>query len=249
MIQQEFRVLVEQAVYKCQEYLSERFLAAYLHGSIEKGDAVARVSDLDLFVIVSHWNADEDDPWLHKLVHELPRQYDVIDEAHITIATIDSLTEDRFARFALKYNAKLIAGEDFAAQIDQTIGEGYLPDKRLAQSRIGFARRCFDEALAGKDPACTGPLPMDTRYAARKLARYFVVIEGAYFLMSRDSFDSFDKERVLTSLRSVTNGFDDALDLVQKVLLDPIAANVSHDELLKHIRPLVLWMFDQIETV
>ena len=152
MIQSEFRRLVGEAVISCKTRLGERFLAAYLHGSIEKGDAVAGVSDLDLFIVASRVNMDADEIWLKELCGMLQEKYAEIDEAHITLMDESDLARDRFSRFALVYNAALLQGKDIAALLNEMDDEQYLPDKRLAKMRLGFARRCFRDALeAQKD--------------------------------------------------------------------------------------------------
>ena len=122
------------------------------------------------------------------------------------------------------------------------------PDKSVAKSRLKFARQCFDDALNGKQPACTGELPENTYYIARKFARYFVIIEGAYWLMSINQFNSFEKEQVLMDLRENCSEFNDVLDLTEKILLNPVEAGISHEEFLVKISPFMLMIFESIST-
>ena len=71
MIQPEYRNLVDEALQAAREWLGRRFLAAYLHGSVEKGDAVPGVSDLDLAIMVSRSDREADCAWLRELCASL----------------------------------------------------------------------------------------------------------------------------------------------------------------------------------
>ena len=247
MIQPEFRDLVDEALGAAREWLGQRFLAAYLHGSVEKGDAVPGVSDLDLAFIASQRDREEDGAWLRGLCDSLEREYPVIDEAHITLMSLNELRENRFARFAYTVNASRIAGEDAAAALNAEDEQRYLPDKRMAKMRLGFAKQCFEDALEGKTPACTGPLPVNAHDAVRKLARYFVVIEGAYFLMARGRFQSFYADDVLKRLAEEAGGFAEEIELARCVLVYSAEAGIKPQTLLRRIEPLVRWMFEEIE--
>jgi len=226
MIQPEYRDLVDDVLKAAREWLGQRFLAAYLHGSVEKGDAVPGVSDLDLAIIVSQSDREADVAWLGELCALLERRYPVIVEAHITLTELDELRENRFARFAYAVNASLIAGEDAAAALNDADAQRYLPDKRMAKMRLGFAKQCFEEALAGKTPACTGPLPENVHDAARKLARYFVVIEGAYFLMARGRFQSLYVDDVLKQLVEEAGAFAEEIELARRVIVQSADADI-----------------------
>lgn len=247
MIQPEYRNLVDEALGAAREWLGRRFLAAYLHGSVEKGDAVPGVSDLDLAIVVSQSDREADGAWLRELCASLEQRYPVIDEAHITLTALNELKENRFARFAYMVNASLIAGEDVAAALNDADAQRYLPDKRMAKMRLGFAKQCFEDALAGKTPACTGALPENACDAARKLARYFVVIEGAYFLMARGRFQSFDADGVVRLLSEEAGMFTEEIELARRVLVNSSAAGIDPKTLLSRIEPLVRWMFEEIE--
>jgi hypothetical protein len=102
------------------------------------------------------------------------------------------------------------------------------------------------DALSQKQPACTGETSQNTFYAARKCARYFIIIEGAYFSMVKNQFVSFPKDEVLKGLFANSKGFEDILTLSTEVLRAPVDANVTHGEYLIKIRPFVEWMLESI---
>lgn len=242
-MQPEFQPLVTAATTLCESALGDRLTAIYLHGSVATGDAVAGISDLDCFLVTRGALSDADTHTLAQLEARLLSEYPIASEVHLSARSTDDLAADSFARFILKYNSMLIFGRDIVRELDR-ISPTLEPNAATAKGRLPFARHCFSQALDGRQPDCTGPLPSDPCYVSRKFARYFVVIEGAYFLMSQNKFTSFAKEDVLTELADY--GFADELALTRAVLTDAKLAAVEPDEFLRRVRPLVDWMFDTI---
>lgn len=244
-MQPEFQTLVAAASALCESTFAERLRAIYLHGSVAMGDAVVGLSDLDCYLVLSDALTDSDLRELDRLQSRLLREYPVVSEVHLSAHSTDELAADTFARFILKYNSNLIVGHDIARELDRNGCPVLKPNAATAKGRLTFARHCFSQALDRAQPDCTGEIPSDPHYASRKFARYFVIIEGAYFLMSRDRFRSFSKEDILPKLADY--GFWDELALAESVLTDAKRAAVPPDEFLRRVRPLVEWMFDEIE--
>ncbi len=248
IIQEEFRALVEETVSMCREYFGRKLIAVYLHGSINYGDAIPGVSDMDCCVVLGEIPCPEDKEWLCKSIDKLQKRFPAAEGIHITTYTVDNLRADKWTRFMLKYNASLYAGIDIVEMLDSESIDKLYPDLQIARARLGFARKCFEDALNGKQPACTGEIPQNTYYAARKFARYFVVIEGAYWLMSQNKFKSFAKEDVLSGLKENCKQFEDIFELTDSILRDPVDAGIGHVTYLKRIEPFVEWIFESIST-
>ena len=247
-MQSEFRPLVKDAVLYCEKYFDEKLLTIYLHGSIAKGDAIPYVSDLDFYIVISCKLKHKDKKYIEIMEQRLQQKYPIINGIHFSVHSLGDLENDKFARFILKYNSMLYFGKDIVKELDDIVGcEKFEPNVKLAKSRLDFARECFKQALDDKQPMCVDEVPNDTYYAARKYARYFVVIEGAYFLMSQNKFESFEKMDVLDKLYKYTNGFEKELDMTRQILIDSKRTGISHYEFLKRIRSFVEWMFDMIE--
>lgn len=243
MIQLSFEPLVKEALSECKVYFDVRLAAFYLHGSIAHGDAIQGISDVDAYLVLEDCVSECDHKHLQHIANALQNKYaSLVDGIHLTICGLEDLRQNDFARFALKYNATLIAGYDILQQMPVPA-----PERKMALGRLAFARACFQEAKAGKQPGNTGAIPSDPFYAARKFARYFVVIEGAYFLMARGTFVSFNKHEVLAGLRAAGCPYVRALNATEQILADTQAAQITHAEYLQMIEPLVNWMFDQIE--
>lgn len=247
-MQNEFVPLLEETTEKCKKYFKDRFCTAYLHGSIALNDAVAGISDLDYYLVVSEEPNGEDREYLSGLETRLQNKYPIVNGVHINAHSADELKEDKFARFILRYNSTVYCGEDIVKSLEESGCDRILPNSDTAKGRLSFARQCFSDALCGKQPMNTGDIPLNTYYAARKFARYFVIIEGAYFLMTVNRFVSFEKEAVLCELRKTAAGFENILDITEQVLYEPVKANITHDEYLKVIKPFVEWMFESIEN-
>lgn len=246
-MQKEFRPLMEDASMCCKKYFAEKLLAIYLHGSIAMNDAIPYVSDLDCYIVTVEELGSEDEQYLERMENELQQKYAIVNGIHLSVHSVKDLAEDKFARFVLKYNSVLYYGKDIANELDNSGYEKFEPNAEMAKGRLAFARQCFEQALDNKQPMCTGEIPTDTYYASRKYARYFVIIEGAYFLMSQNRFESFEKGNVLNKLYKYTNGFEEELDMTCEILKNPESAGITHDEFLKRIRLFVEWMFDRIE--
>ena len=247
-MQKEFQPVVDEAIMRVKEYFSGRFLAAYLHGSLNYGDAISNISDMDCYIVIMDNLSDNDKAWISDSENNLQDKYPIINGVHLSVHSAEEVKKDAYTRFILKYNSSLYDGVDIV-EIFNTEEFGIIkPDKSVAKSRLKFARQCFDDALNGKQPACTGELPENTYYIARKFARYFVIIEGAYWLMSINQFNSFEKEQVLMDLRENCSEFNDVLDLTEKILLNPVEAGISHEEFLVKISPFMRMIFESISN-
>ena len=155
-IQPEFQALTDASLAAAKSALGERLSAFYLHGSVAMGDAIPRISDLDAMLVLNDAVTEHDLAWQKDAEKQLTAQYPVADEVHLSLLSQADLAANSFACFALKYNAALLYGSDAVAALPCPA-----PDKSMAKSRLAFARQCFEDALAGKQPACTGPLPDD----------------------------------------------------------------------------------------
>lgn len=248
IMQKEFVPLLKEATAECRRIFKDNFRTAYLHGSIALNDAVPYISDLDYYLVVSKDIDGRDSNRLAELEAGLQSRYPVVNGVHINAHSTEELRRDMFSRFILRYNSVVYSGGDIVREMENEGCDRLFPNADTAKMRLGFARQCFSEALGGGQPSNTGEIPSDTFYAARKYARYFAVIEGAYFLMSQGRFSTFEKENVISELRNATTGFEDILDITERVLYDPVKAGVGKDEYLKTVRPLVEWMFEKIQN-
>ena len=246
-MQKEFLLLVEELENECKAYFAERLISAYIHGSVDKQDAIYGVSDLDYYLVVSGDISSEDIQWQGEITEQLQHRYDAVDEIHLTVQSVEGLMRDSFTRFILSYNATLRMGNRIESIPEYQHCQWVEPDKHLAKMRLSFAQQCFKDALSRRKPECTGEIPKNTYYAARKLARYFVIIEGAYFLMTRNRFCGFDKESVLSGLREEAIAFQDVLDMVASVLENPVRAQIDQDIFLEKTCSLIEWMFHEIQ--
>lgn len=246
-MQSEYIPLVNELENECRLHFADRLVSAYVHGSIDKQDAVYGVSDLDYYIVVAEDIKTEDLKWREEIKTQLQQRFDIVDEVHLTMRSVEALKDDPYTRFILSYNATLRMGQAIECIPVYQNCECYSPSKEVAKMRLSFAMQCFAEALQQKQPQCTGKLPSDTYYAARKLARYFIIVEGAYFLMTRNRFCGFDKDYVLTALRECATGFHDALNMASAVLSDPLRAQIDQETFIKKAQPLVEWMFCEIQ--
>ncbi|KPU26340.1 hypothetical protein TR13x_10560 [Caloranaerobacter sp. TR13] len=247
VIQAEYQNVVDEVTRKCSEYFSDRLLSIYVTGSISTNEAIINESDLDYWGFISNEITKDDELWLSETEQEIDEKFQIFDGVHINIKSIEYLKEDKFCRFILKYNSILYKGHDVISEIESQGVDSYSPDKTVAKYRLKFARKCLEDALENKCPQCLEKIPKNTYFASRKFARYFVLVEGAYFLMAKGKFESFKQEIVVKQLKENSIGFDEILDLSLKIITEPEATKINHQEFIRMIQPFTEWMFDEIE--
>ena len=93
-----------------------------------------------------------------------------------------------------------------------------------------------------------GGLPSDPFLATRKLARNFVIVEGAYVLMAKGEFVSFKQEAVLKGIRRTSGRWGALTRATEGILQDPHRAAVRPDGFMREAGPFVNWAIEQIES-
>ena len=247
MIQKDFQVIVDEAIEKCKKKFENRLSAIYMTGSIHVNEAIIGESDLDCWAFITDDLSDDDRAWLNETENEMNNAFEIIDGVHINVKSIEELRNDKFARFALKYNSTLCFGYDVISEIEPTGVDIYKPNKSIAKERLSFARKCLEDAMLNVCPQCMEKIPENTYFAARKYARYFILVEGVYYLMAKNKFETYKQEKVLQQLKENSTGFNEILDLSLAVLKDPLRAAIKHDDYIVQIYPFVMWLFEEIE--
>jgi hypothetical protein len=247
LFQEGFQSAVDEVTWKCKEYFSDRLEAIYITGSVSTNEAIVGESDLDYWGFIEDEVSAADKLWLSKTELEIDRKFQIFDGVHINFRSIEFLQKDKFVRFMLKYNSILYYGRDIISEIDSSGFGLYEPNKTVAKARLAFAKQYLEDALENKCPKCMDKIPGNTYFAARKFARYFVLVEGAYFLMCKGKFESFSLERVIQQLKENSTGHDDILDLSLEVIRNPIDKGVKHTDFIVKVRPFTEWIFTEIE--
>jgi len=248
-IQPEFENLVEAADRRCLTRFGDRLAATYLAGSVAVGEAWPGASDLDWFVFLHDEPTPADMAWRRRTRARLESQFPAAAEVHLNIHCRERLEREAFWRFILRYNAARIRGDNVVAQARRAGFATPRPSRKLAKSRLPFVRHCLAEAVAGRCPPALAQLPADPFLASRKLARNFVVVEGAFVLMCQRRFKSFKQEAVLRGLRQSTRRWSGLLNMTEAILADPYRARVNPDALMVEIEPFMHWAIAVIEDV
>jgi len=242
-----FKEAVAEITKACSDYFADRLMAIYISGSVCYGEAFEGESDLDYWGFVLDEISEADQLWLSGKEKMYEEQFGIFKGVHIGIKSLDYLKKDKFCSFILKNNSKLYQGYDVVGELYDSETDLLFPDKSVGKVRLGFARKCLNDALNGLCPACIDGIPDDTYFAARKFARYFVLVEGAYYLMSKGVFKSFEQEVVIGQLKKHTTGFEEILDLSLDVIKNPHGGIMNHWTYLEKVRLFTEWMFGAIE--
>ena len=247
IIQREFEALVRAADGRCLTRFDSRLAAAYLAGSVAVGEARPGASDLDWFVFLRDEPTLADKAWRRRVQKQLEHGFPAASEVHLNLFSQERLRREGFWRFILRYNGHRVRGDNLIAAFERQGIRTPRPSRKLAKSRLPFVRHCLSEALAGRCPPALARLPSDPFLASRKLARNFVIVEGAFLLMCQRTFTSFKQEAVLQGLRETTHRWRPLLRKTAAILTDPYRAGIRPDDLMAEVEPFMNWAVTSTE--
>ncbi len=241
IIQPEFDGLVTAADASCLDRFGPRLAAMYLAGSVAAREAWPGASDLDWFVFLHDQPTAADRAWHRRAQKRLETAFPVVSEVHLNLCSKERLRREGFWRFILRYNGCRVRGDNLIAVFERQGIRTPRPSRKLAKSRLPFVRQCLSEAVAGRRPPALAALPAAPFLATRKLARNFVVVEGAFVLMSQLRFKSFKQEAVLHGLYETTRRWRPLLCKTEAILTDPYRAGIRPDDLMADVEPFINW--------
>lgn len=245
--QKGFQELVTAVDAACIDRFGPRLAASYVAGSVGRCEAWPGASDLDWWAFLRNDLTAADKSWQKRARKRLERQFPIAAEVHLNIQPTDRLRQETFWRFILRYNAVWIRGGNLIAELGRLGAPTPRPSPKLARSRLPFVRTCLEEAVAGRCPPSLAELPSDPFLSTRKLARNFVIVEGAFALMAAGKFTSFKQEIVLKDLRRTWRRWSALTRTTEEVLADPHRAAVAPDAFMRKVHPFMDWAIELTE--
>ncbi len=246
-IQPEFSELVRAADRTCLDRFGDRLAVSIVAGSVALGGALPRVSDLDWFTFLHDEPTAADKAWCSRTQRRLEGQFPVVSEVHLNLYSTERLRAEGFWRFIFRYGGTRVRGRNLIAEFAREGIRTIRPSRALAKSRVPLVRRCMVDVLEGRCPPVLAELPADPFLASRKLVRNFVIVEGAYVLMSRKTFCSFRQEDVLRGLRQMTRRCHTWLEKTDAILDNPHRAGIRQEDLMDELQGFVAWSTSFIE--
>ena len=251
-IQETYRPAVRDALDACRARFGEGLSAVYLSGSVAFGEAWLGASDVDFFGFLSDEPTDADDAWRRHVEKRLAERYpQAAKEFHLTLRSVGFLkAEAQGWKFILRYNAARLYGKDLLEEFEADGVVVAEPDAASAKSRLGFARRGLEGLKCGRLPnelfRTEFPVDLsqwrdDDLLITRKLARYFVLVEGAYVLMIDGEFRSFRQEDVLAPLVRLYPQWTALVEAVRRINAGPFQPGVSPRAFARQVIPFVEW--------
>jgi predicted nucleotidyltransferase len=236
--QKAYRPAVQDALDACRARFGERLRAVYLSGSVAFGEAWLGTSDVDFFVFLSDDPTDADAAWRQEVEKRLAEHYpQAAKEFHLTLRSVGFMKDEAQGwKFILRYNAVRLHGKDLLEEFESCGLAIPIPDAEAAGTRLGFARkgleglkngRLPDELFGKTFPTDVSQWRDDDYLITRKLARYFVLVEGAYVLMADGEFRSFRQEDVLEPLERSYPQWTALFRTVRQITADPFEAGIS----------------------
>ena len=247
-VQEPFRTPIEEGLRCSVKRLGETLRAFYLGGSIASGDGWPGASDTDCFLFVADDPPEVDLAWCKTKGELLEERYPVIKGYHLSMFSVDRLRKESAWRFILRYNGILLHGVDIIAELEEGGIHTARPSKEWAKARVEWMRRNVEGAVRGDLPKELNPkLPEDPFLATRKLARNFIVLEGAHLLMADGAFCGFRQDDVLAKLKGLYPQWAPMFDRTDAILQNPFIAAVDPDDYIADITPFCRWSIDRIE--
>ncbi|MBU0715639.1 MAG: RNA polymerase sigma factor [Verrucomicrobia bacterium] len=242
----EFNPALAKALALCRNRFGKDLKAVYLTGSVASGEALMDASDLNWFMFLDRDPDASDISWCREQERSLKKQFPGIQSYVFFLFSVDRLQKEAFWRFILKYNSVRLYGENILAALEKEGLETPQPTRELARSRLEFVEECLESAVHGRLTPKLMVLPINPFWATRKLVRYFVIIEGAYVLMADGTFGTFHQQDVLSKLKQTCPQWRELLAQSEKILKNPIKANILPHVFVKQVAPFVRWAIKHV---
>ncbi|MFC1735033.1 RNA polymerase sigma factor [Candidatus Hydrogenedentota bacterium] len=242
----DFNPALAKALELCAARFGDDLEAVYLTGSIAAGEALVDASDVNWFMFLGRDVEENDTGWCREQERKLKEQFPNAQSYVLCLFSLDRLRKESFWRFILRYNSVLLHGKDILSVLEEEGLETPRPTKELAQNRLWFAEECIESAVQGKLTTKLFVLPVNPFWATRKLARYFVVVEGAYVLMAEGKFSTFHERDVMGKLKRSYSQWADLFATTEAVVKDPVKANILPQVFVEQVAPFVRWAIEHV---
>ncbi len=246
-IQAEFRPAIQRALELCTDRFGEDLKAIYLSGSVAFGEALVGISDVDWFMFQKPEPNEGDSSWCKANESVLNEIYPVANGFHLNLFSLDCLRKETIWRFILRHNSIRLHGTDIISKLEEEGMHTPAPAREWAQSRTRWMEKITSIALDGRFSEVAFPLPQNPCLATRKLAKWFVILEGAYLLMAEDAFLSFRQKDVLQQLKVLYSQWTCLFAITERILADPFTAGISPDTFIDRVVPFMRWATQRIK--
>ncbi len=246
-IQPEFRSAMQFAGQQLLTYFDKQLLAVYLTGSVAYGEALVGVSDVDTFIFLDVEPSEIDLSWCDELRTTILSRFPVATDYLLTPHSMELLECESFWRYALRYNSLQLYGSDILTALELRGFAIEAPSRAFALNRLGWMKPLLESLRGGTVPEYVYHTPEMPCLAVRKLARYFVLLEGAYLLMLDEQFISFHACDVLPALRANYPQWDTLYQMTDAVLRDPYTIAYSVDDFLCAVIPFFDMAVNRVE--
>lgn len=246
-IQSQYRPAMQFIVQQLIAYFGDRLLAIYLTGSVAYGEALVGVSDVDTFIFLDVEPSASDLAWCDALRQNVVLRFPVATDYLLAPHALELLERESFWRYALRYNSLQLYGTDILAALESRGFAIEAPSHAFALNRLGWMKPLLESLRGGSVPEYVYHTPEMPCLAVRKLARYFVLLEGAYLLMLDDQFISFRSCDVLPALRANYPQWETLYQMTDAVLRDPYTIAFSVDDFLRAVIPFYAMAVNRVE--
>ena len=100
-----------------KQHFGEHLHSVYIRGSVAKGEAIANISDIDSFAVVTMSYDDIDTSWSKDFVKEMTKQFPFIVGVEIGAIPLEELEDHKSDRIMIKTQSICVYGENLADKL------------------------------------------------------------------------------------------------------------------------------------
>lgn len=245
-MQEQFRSAIDHTLDLFVSRFGDRLKTVVLEGSVAWGEALAGVSDVDLFAFTTDEPTESDMLWRIETKEALERDYPFVSEFSLEVSPVDVLRRNENWRFIIKHNSTRLYGTDIIAELEAEGISTPQPTKEWLKSRVEATMSMWSSVCDGEIPEGLFKTPDDPFLASRKIARFFVLVQSAYLLMLDGEFLSFRQGDVLRQLRKRYPEWKKVCDLTELVSRAPRESRILPAAIVAELDPFMRWMIQHI---
>ncbi len=252
--QPEFTAPIERVIGELRRRFSGSLIAYYVGGSVARGEALPYHSDVDSFAILGAEPTADDRAWKGSIEEAVRRDHPQVKDYHINLWSRYFMRNETLL-FIFRYNAHLAFGRDVVTECERQGDRIPSPNGAWAKKRIGWMEKCFDglvrndfpaELYGGAIPSVISAEHANDFYISRKLARNYMLLDGAYYLMAKNAFKTFAISDVMPNLQRLLPQWKTELEITCLALMRCNELRISPIPYRRMIVPVVRNFIDDI---
>jgi hypothetical protein len=236
-IQPIFQPAIKRVLDLCEAQFGDDLAAFYLAGSLAFGEGWPGASDLDGFVFLKGQMPDP--AWARTQESILAQEYPIVSAFHINVQHADRLRSDVTWRYLLRHFSVCLLGDDLINNLEKEGVATPEPSRQKALGMIAVIEKVLNETDQHAFPSYIFTLPENPFLATRKLARWFIIREGAHLLLAEGIRTTFRQGDVLQRLNETYPEWKSLFTQTSRILVNPLEAGILPEAFMQQVGPFI----------